>query len=626
MLLLCPLEKAIAAGDRIYGVILGSAVNHDGTTNGITAPNPLAQARVVAAALERAKIKPDQVQYLETHGTGTVLGDRIEAKSLLSVFSPRGAGTEPLRVGALKSNIGHAESAAGVGGLVKVLLSLRYETLPPSLHSEQPIEPFVAENSIIRLQSVCESWPAGTKRIAGVSGFGFGGTNAHVIIGEPSPFAEVSEDDTSAQHPYLFTLSAVCQESLEALVRKTLTLSEQWGLDDLKALCWTSNRSRAGHAFRLAILTERTEDLRASLRDLESHSRNAHIHHGRATRKVRELTLVIGNTRLSSEDEQLLIARFHAFAEAQREVSDANLLERGFSAEDTAAIGSLYSVARLLLSLGVRPCRFEGIGALGTSLAQVLSGRMNLCNLEKVSEVAVLERKSDVSCRPTLTLGISNDPWLSLYGLEESTGEQTTGSILWDVPTALARLYCSGADISFDRLFRSSRVVDLPSYPWHREEFWISDAEEPIALSAADAAQLVPGLPTSQSLERVRTDGPSIAASAGEISRSLEEVLRILREQVAQELAIASSADIDLDTGFFELGMDSLMALRIKARVESLLGLQLRDSVVLEYPTVRASGVHIHSLLASSSLERRVKDDVEIASGRHRLASRRARV
>src|SRR6185436_17048778 len=186
------LEDAVADGDRIQAVILGSAVNQDGRSNGLAAPNPRAQVAVVRAALADAQVSPDALQYVEAHGTDTRLGDPIEVKALAEVLGGD-ARAFPCRLGSVKSNIGHLEAAAGVASLIKVVLSLRHRTLPATLHvgTPNPLIPF--DKVPVELQQRTGAWPGADERlVAGVSSFGFGGTNAHLIVASAPPVPEAS--------------------------------------------------------------------------------------------------------------------------------------------------------------------------------------------------------------------------------------------------------------------------------------------------------------------------------------------------------------------------------------------------------------------------------------------------
>jgi 3-oxoacyl-(acyl-carrier-protein) synthase/NAD(P)-dependent dehydrogenase (short-subunit alcohol dehydrogenase family) len=184
LLLLKRLDDALADGDRVYAVLRGSAIGNDGHTMGITTPNMRAQIEVVTAALEAAGMSPDALSYLEAHGTGTMIGDPIELKGLATVLGDRSRGPEPCAVGSVKTNIGHLLSAAGIAGAVKTILAVHHAALPPSLHCDNLNPRFKFTGSPLRVNRELRPWrPAdGRPRAAGVSSFGFGGTNAHLVI------------------------------------------------------------------------------------------------------------------------------------------------------------------------------------------------------------------------------------------------------------------------------------------------------------------------------------------------------------------------------------------------------------------------------------------------------------
>ncbi|MBF8189752.1 SDR family NAD(P)-dependent oxidoreductase [Nonomuraea sp. K274] len=175
-----PLSKALAQGDRVYALILGTATNQDGATNGLTAPNPAAQREVVEAALRDAATGQETVRYVECHGTGTALGDPVEAHALGTVLK----GDRELLIGSVKTNIGHLEAAAGIAGLIKVALSLHHGRIPPSLHFTTPNPHIPFTDLGLRVVTRPESWPGG---VAGLSSFGFSGTNAHIVMSPPPP-------------------------------------------------------------------------------------------------------------------------------------------------------------------------------------------------------------------------------------------------------------------------------------------------------------------------------------------------------------------------------------------------------------------------------------------------------
>jgi acyl transferase domain-containing protein/acyl carrier protein len=202
LVVLKPLSLALADGDPIYCVLLGSAVNNDGFSNGLTAPSPKAQELVLREAYGNAGVDVGDVQYVETHGTGTVLGDPIEAGALGTVLGVGRPAERPLILGAVKTNIGHLEAASGVAGLIKTALALKHRTVPPNLHFRKgnPHIPFDALR--LKVPTSLEPWPERNGRaLAGVSSFGFGGTNCHVVLGDAT--AEMVEKSREFPRPLL---------------------------------------------------------------------------------------------------------------------------------------------------------------------------------------------------------------------------------------------------------------------------------------------------------------------------------------------------------------------------------------------------------------------------------------
>ncbi|MFG2583189.1 type I polyketide synthase [Streptomyces malaysiensis] len=189
LVLLKPLARALADGDRIHGVLRGGAVNNDGGGDTLTTPSRTAQAEVLRQAYAAAGVGPDEVQYVELHGTGTAVGDPIEAAALAEVIGTARTKDRPLLVGSAKTNVGHLEGAAGITGLIKVLLSLEAAHLPPSLNFRSPNPAIPLEEWNLRVRTGLSAWPRpDAPLIAGVSSFGVGGTNAHVVV-EQAPVA-----------------------------------------------------------------------------------------------------------------------------------------------------------------------------------------------------------------------------------------------------------------------------------------------------------------------------------------------------------------------------------------------------------------------------------------------------
>ncbi len=224
VVLLKPLAKALKDGDPIHALIRGTAVNSDGRSQGLAAPSQRTQSACVQAAYNRAGINPSETQYVEAHGTGTRQGDPIELRALGSVLSQGRKKNKPCRVGSVKTNLGHGETAAGITGLIKTVLCLKERQIPANLHFQKPNPLIDFEKLGLKVQTTLESFPEPNKElIAGVSSFGFGGTNAHAILSDcPKSLQEDSSDSKEKLEPpiYLLCLSAKSSSALEILSEK----------------------------------------------------------------------------------------------------------------------------------------------------------------------------------------------------------------------------------------------------------------------------------------------------------------------------------------------------------------------------------------------------------------------
>jgi len=218
LVILQRLSDALREGRTIHALIRGSATNQDGQTNGLTAPSGSAQQRVIRRALTNAGVSARELSYVEAHGTGTRLGDIIEWRALNAVLVEDGAGDQSCVVGSIKSNIGHAESASGIAGLLKVILALKHETIPPNLHFRQMDAHLRRERAPLFVTTDLRPWTdGGGPRFAGVSSFGIGGTNAHVIVESARPVPR-----TSAPPPgsHMLPISSATLHGLHALVQR----------------------------------------------------------------------------------------------------------------------------------------------------------------------------------------------------------------------------------------------------------------------------------------------------------------------------------------------------------------------------------------------------------------------
>lgn len=260
LIVLKRLADAQRDGDRILAVLHGSAVNQDGHTRGMTVPNCDAQEAVIRAALDDAGLEPDAIDFVEAHGTGTPVGDPIEVQALSRVFG--GDGGRRLPIGSVKANIGHLETASGIAGLTKAILALRFSTIPPQRNFARANPNCRLDSTAIEVAAQARAWPPGARgRYAGVSAYGFGGTNAHVIVGEAPPAAPSCGRDDGWRLVTVSTRNrAALPPALAALARHIDT-----GTVSLADIARTTTEGRSHHAYRRGFVASDTASLSETL-------------------------------------------------------------------------------------------------------------------------------------------------------------------------------------------------------------------------------------------------------------------------------------------------------------------------------------------------------------------------
>jgi malonyl CoA-acyl carrier protein transacylase len=265
------LSDAISAKDNILAVIRGSAVNQDGRSSGLTVPNGLAQQAVVRSALEKAQVDSKQISYVETHGTGTPLGDPIELKALATVLGKRDSAQPPLMVGSVKTNVGHLEAAAGIASLIKVVLAMQHQAIPPHLHLKK-LNPHIANEQLpLTIPTEITPWRTENpqaKRLAGISSFGFSGTNAHMILEEAPNKEHIASEVERPLH--LLAISAKSEAALATLAGKFAHYLQTHPSVSLADVCFTANTGRTHFEHRLALVAESSEQLGQELAEIST--------------------------------------------------------------------------------------------------------------------------------------------------------------------------------------------------------------------------------------------------------------------------------------------------------------------------------------------------------------------
>ena len=269
VVLLKPLAQAIADGDPVYAVILATAVNQDGHTHGLTVPSQEAQSALLRDVYAEANIAPERVLYVEAHGTGTPVGDPVEANAIGSVLGVDRLPANFLRIGSVKTNIGHLEAASGVAGLIKAALLIKHRTLPPNLHFSEPNPRIPFEDLRLQVQQTVEAWPErGEATVVGVNSFGFGGTNAHAALDQAPaaarPTCQTAAKPAQPRRSYLLPLSGRSAEALPALAKTYADFVDDPEVRSgvsLADLCHAASTQRSHHEHRLALAVSSLDDV-----------------------------------------------------------------------------------------------------------------------------------------------------------------------------------------------------------------------------------------------------------------------------------------------------------------------------------------------------------------------------
>jgi malonyl CoA-acyl carrier protein transacylase len=388
------LSDAQRDGDPILAVIRGTAINQDGRSSGLTAPNGPSQQAVIRRALQDGRVLPGQVSYVEAHGTGTSLGDPIEMGALGAVYGPDHSQENPLLVGSVKTNIGHLECAAGVASLMKVVLALQHEQIPAHLHLRQP-NPHIDWDSLpVEIPTQGKSWPRGEKkRIAGISSFGFSGTNAHVIVEEAPP--SVLPEKNVERPAHLLVLSAKSQEALDQLVRSYVPYLEQEG-PSFAEICHTASTGRSHFPYRLGLLASNTAAAITELKTYLSSQTTANVVTGLAAPADRSKlaflftgqgSQFIGMGRELYETQPTFKQALDRCAQILDAYLDQPLLQVIYAESDSplsetaytqpALFALEYSLAQLWMSWGIQPQILMG-HSVGEYVAASLAGVFSL--------------------------------------------------------------------------------------------------------------------------------------------------------------------------------------------------------------------------------------------------------
>lgn len=501
VLLLKRLSDAQRDRDPIVALLRGTAINNDGRSSGLTVPSGAAQRMVLRESLNNARLSPGGIGYVETHGTGTSLGDPIEVEALAEVYAER-ARSLPLLVGSVKTNIGHLDAAAGIAGLVKVALALQNQTIPPHLHFARP-SPLIPWDEIpLAVPTRAAPFPRrdGVLR-GGVSSFGISGTNAHAIL-EEAPAAPLASGEDIVERPlHVLALSARTEEALVALAGRYAAWSAEHGVQHLGDVCYVASVGRQHFVHRLGVVAASVAEAQAKLATFAAGQEAAGVHRAASADAPDPPKLAfVFSGALSSDLASVreLYATFPPFCgfvdecrellpELKRPLGE---LFRGPAAQEQIApplaqalcfaIG--YALARLWQSWGVQPDAVCARGG-GEHVAACIAGAVELAQALKQ---AIASEPVAEQAAPRLPLFLPDsdqavaDRALDSLGINhrvEVGPERASWRALLE---NLATLYVRGVRVdwhAFDAPY-VRRKPELPTYPFQRQRYWLPPVSE----------------------------------------------------------------------------------------------------------------------------------------------------
>jgi 3-oxoacyl-(acyl-carrier-protein) synthase/acyl carrier protein len=575
--LLKSLSKAEADGDHIYAVIRGSAINHCGRTNSLTAPNPNAQADVIIEAIEDAKVDPANITYIEAHGTGTSLGDPIEINGLKKAFSElfrrRGAPL-PKRpyctIGSVKTNIGHLESAAGIAGIFKAVLAMKYGQIPKNVHFKE-LNPYIdLKESPFYIAEKTKDWEVlkdkeghEIPRVCGVSSFGFGGVNAHVILEDYRTDSE-GKSTSSASDSQLFILSAKSHEMLRQYAKNILGelnhLANTVNCEKDKDIIFVNMQNALLDIVAGCLQVKRSElSAREELTDY-GFDQVALIGLANAINE-RYGTDIEYDTLLAYPSIEVLIPHLYDRYQEMFTVQNENAV---FKTDKSSAAG--ISIANLCytLQVGREPMKSR-IAAVVTDLKELMK-KLNL----------YLEGRQDISefySNETGNNGFATD--LLFNGKE---GKEYLNSLMkGKQATKFAQLWTYGANIDWNALYDSGarQRISLQAYPFARKSFWVPIKKQRVTL------------PGKQSVKTIANQ-PELKSQLGNGKEEKDKV----RDILASVLSLAAE-EIDENAEFMSIGLDSIFGIKLIKELKKEFGFDINPLVVIENPTIRQLANHI---------------------------------
>lgn len=572
--LLKPLDKALVDGDIVHAVIKGTAVNNNaGRSASLTAPDSKTQAEVICKAWQKAGIHPENLGFIEVHGSGTQLGDSIEIGGLDAAFRVFTSKTSVCPISTIKSNIGHTRGAAGIASLIKAVLALKHATLFPAINFESPSPLINFEHSAVRINQYLTDWVSETTRLAGVSSIGLSGVNCHLVLAEKEQAIPFSRPDLAWHLINVTGLSPSALKNNVGALRDWLSQNPQVYLPDV---AFTLNRGRAHHRYRASFLCQSTSELADQLQRFSRQETE--------TGRLGGLIFMFSDhVDLSPSLTNTLRSRYPDFEKSYRQCEAAvSTLD---DSQQTFAFK--YSFYQLLGQHGITTPNLLGLGS-GKILVDLISGEISLSQaLQRVSQhlpqpltdvdkrvealvaretahgqVTFLEIGPESAISVALARQITPTSAHRVYHLVDGSSDPLLNLV--------QQLYLGGYDVNWEPFYRDIDVnrIELPAYQFDKIRCWLRDAPKETTLTTGKI-----GLPLLQ-----------------EDASLLETQLAALWQEVL------GVDQLSLDDDFFMIGGKSLQATKVINRINERHQLTLAFEDLFDFPTLRRLASYIDQL------------------------------
>ncbi len=615
------LADAERDGDHIYGVIRGSSTNQDGQTSGITVPSFQSQSDLQQRIYKRYNIDVENIQYIEAHGTGTSLGDPIEIDALTHTFRYFTEKKQYVAVGSLKANIGHTTAAAGVLGLIKILLSIKNKQLPPMINYSRRNKHIDLDNSPFYVNTKLKEWPcnANGTRLAAINSFGFSGTNAHMVIEEyPMSPHKNAESTMDLERLGLLTLSARTEEGLRVYATRVLAYLQTNPYVELANVLYTLQTGRDSMTHRVAFVTSSLIDLIEQLQQFVDGKQSSGQTRYQGTVKSKT-TMSISDTEEGREFVKRLVSnrKIRKLAELWVNGSeiDWNLLYKSGSVRKVAGLPH-YPFAKLLYKINKNAPesgerynkqrnpmeRQHGPSPLKQSVGEDFRLQLTALDQLPADEVAVTP-----DMKPTgITLSSLSGQQDSVPVRDHSAVVASSHRLHEQLAESLAdALYMKHEDVDIDQKFSDMGMDSVIGVEWVREVNKIYGtsitaskmfsyptvrlfAEYLSSLSQADES-------SHQTAEKTET---KLKVAMDTEVKNFEYIKKIT--ELLAEALFMNPEDIDIDKNFIELGLDSIVGVEWIQSVNRTYHTSISATTIYDYPTIRSFASYLKRMLTKS--------------------------